>query len=237
MIPLRDDAPRYRFPGVNTTLICINVLIFIYEWQLPQHFLEGVFLPTFALVPARVAGFFHGMPVPIGAVFLPFLTSMFLHGGWMHLIGNMWMLYLFGDNVEDVFGHFGYLAFYLFCGCVAGFVQVIVNLHSQVPNLGASGAIAGVMGAYFIRFPRARVLTLVFLVIFYTLMELPAWIILGYWFVIQFFSGAISLAAGQMVGQTGGIAWFAHIGGFVTGLLLVQLAPRGPTRLRSYQWQ
>jgi membrane associated rhomboid family serine protease len=179
MLPLRDNAPRYTFPVVNTTIIAINCVVFLYEWLLPPRYLQNVFLPAYAIVPARVSLFLHGYPVSTSGLLLPFLTSMFLHGGWLHLIGNMWMLYLFGDNVEDLFGHSVYLLFYLFCGFVAGVTQVAVNLHSSVPNLGASGAIAGVMGAYFVRFPRARVLTLVLLVFFYTVMELPAWIILG----------------------------------------------------------
>ena len=229
MFPLRDDAPRYTFPVVNTSLIVVNVLAFLYEWQLPSRYLEREFIPALGLVPARVNLFLHGVPMSPGVLFIPFFTSMFLHGGWLHLIGNMWMLYLFGDNVEDVFGHGPYLVFYLVCGIIAALTQVVFNLNSTVPTIGASGAIAGVLGAYLVRFPRARVLTLVFLLVFFTLVDLPAWIILGYWFVVQFLSGAASLA--QITPQSGGIAFFAHVGGFLAGVLLVQLAPR-----RRYGW-
>jgi membrane associated rhomboid family serine protease len=231
MFPIRDSAPRYTFPYVNWGLIGVNFLAFFYELSLPQRFLNEAFLPSLGLVPQHVALFLHGYPIPLAAVLVPFLTSMFLHGGWLHIIGNMWMLYLFGDNVEDVFGHSAYLLFYLGCGFIAAATQVAFNLSSSVPTIGASGAIAGVMGAYLVRFPRAKVLTLIFIIFFITFVELPAWVILLYWFAVQFLSGAAALAT--VSAQSGGIAFFAHVGGFIAGAVLVFLAPRR----QAYRWQ
>jgi membrane associated rhomboid family serine protease len=150
---------------------------------------------------------------------LPLLTSMFLHGGWLHFLGNMLYLWVFGDNIEDRIGHFGFLGFYLTCGLAAAFLHIFTNTASIVPTVGASGAIAGVLGAYLVLFPGARVLTLVPIFFFFQLIELPALVFLGFWFVMQFFSGAMSLAAGEQ--QMGGTAWWAHIGGFVTGIGLI----------------
>lgn len=217
--PLRDDAPRRHFPWMNWVLIGLNAVVFLYELELPSRYLERVVFPTLGLVPYRVNLFVHGTPIGLAAVIVPVFTSMFLHGGWWHLIGNMWMLYLFGDNVEDLLGHGRYLAFYLGCGVIAAMTQVAADPHSLVPTIGASGAIAGVLGAYFIRYPRARVLTLVFLLVFFTFWELPAWIILGAWFLIQFLSGASALAHPA----AGGVAWFAHLGGFIAGMLAIWL--------------
>ena len=226
MFPLRDDAPRWEFPWVNSSIIALNVVVFLYELSLPHRFLERVFIPSFGLVPYRLQAWVHGAPVPWLAALFPLFSSMFLHGGWLHLLGNMWMLYIFGDNVEDLFGHGRYLGFYLCCGLVAALTQVIFSWNSVIPMIGASGAIAGVMGAYLVRFPRARVLTLVFLLFFFFLWEIPAWVILGYWFLLQFLSGAHTLALGRLAAEGGGIAWFAHIGGFLTGVLLVRMGWR-----------
>jgi rhomboid family protein len=159
---------------------------------------------------------------------MPFLTSMFLHGGWLHLIGNMWFLWVFGDNVEDRLGHISYLCFYLFCGFGSGLAHVMMNLGSGVPSLGASGAISGVLGAYIVLYPRAKVLTLVPLIVFWFTVDLPAYVILGYWFVIQFVAGigAVGKAAG------GGVAYWAHIGGFVLGVAVVKIWPDRPQRPR-----
>jgi membrane associated rhomboid family serine protease len=148
---------------------------------------------------------------------LPFFTSLFLHGGFLHLLGNMWFLYIFGDNVEDRFGHLRYLAFYLLCGLAAGASHLVLNWHSNVPTIGASGAIAGVMGAYLILYPRAKVLTLLPLFFFFTFVELPAFLFLGIWFLFQF------LIAAAAAGQAGGIAWGAHIGGFIFGIVFLKL--------------
>jgi membrane associated rhomboid family serine protease len=219
MLPLKDDNPRRTTPVVTIVLVIANVIAFLYQVSLgPRAGQELVF--ELGMIPARLPALFHGeVPFSLNSlewVFSPLLSSMFLHGGWMHLIGNMWFLWIFGDNVEDFFGHFKYLAFYLFCGVGAGMTHTLLNLNSMVPTVGASGAISGVMGAYIVLYPRARVLTLVPLVIFFFTVRLPAMVILGYWFVIQFFSGLGSLNAAS----EGGTAFWAHIGGFALGALI-----------------
>jgi membrane associated rhomboid family serine protease len=221
MIPLRDRNPRSSTPVMTIALIIINTLCFLYQLTLPER-LEQSFIFTFAMVPARVTHVFTAPGVSLEAAFLPFLTSMFLHGGWLHLIGNMWFLWVFGDNVEDRLGHLSYLAFYLVSGFGAGLAHVVTNFNSTVPSLGASGAISGVLGAYIVMFPRARVTTLVPLLFFFFTVDLPAMVILGYWFVIQFLSGVGSL--GMRV--SGGVAWWAHIGGFLLGVILIRVWPR-----------
>jgi membrane associated rhomboid family serine protease len=152
-------------------------------------------------------------------------TSMFLHGSWLHLIGNMWFLWIFGDNIEDYLGHFSYIVFYLTCGLAAGAMHVFFNLGSQVPTVGASGAIAGVMGAYFILYPRSSVLTWFPPIFFF---HLPAWVILGYWFVVQFMTGTVSSIADPR--QVGGVAFWAHVGGFLAGIALIKVFPERPRR-------
>jgi len=160
---------------------------------------------------------------------------MFLHGSWLHIIGNMWVLWIFGDNIEDHLGHFSYLIFYLVSGFAAAFTHILLNLGSNIPSVGASGAIAGVMGAYFVLYPRARVLTLVPLIVFFTFWWLPAWIVLGYWFVIQFLSGAATSVA--YTSQTGGgVAFWAHVGGFVAGIVMIKVFPERPRRHRYGTW-
>jgi membrane associated rhomboid family serine protease len=217
MLPIRDDQPRYSTPLVTRFLIVLNLAIFVLEWALDPQSLK-LLVHQFGVVPYHLAAFLGGSSrYSLLAVVLPFFTSMFLHGSWMHVIGNMWFLYIFGDNVEDYLGHFKYLVFYLLTGLIAMVTQVAVNLHSTVPTLGASGAIAGVLGAYFILYPRARVLTWFFVFVIWV----PAWIILGYWFVLNFLSGTATALAVQ--GQNmGGVAFWAHVGGFVSGALLVK---------------
>src|ERR1700757_4473914 len=182
MFPLKDDQPRYSTPFVTWFLIAINILIFLFEVQLSRQGLLQLF-DQFGLVPANV-GFFLSHGDFLQAV-VPFFTSMFLHEGVAHVLGNMWFLYIFGDNVEDYLGHFPYLVFYLLSGLCAGAVQSLVNPHSHVGMVGASGAIAGVLGAYFLLYPRARVLTWFFVFVMY----LPAWVVLGEWIVLQFLQG------------------------------------------------
>ena len=225
MLPIRDDQPRYSTPLVTRFLIVLNLAIFVLEWALDPQSLK-LLVHQFGVVPYHLAAFLGGSSrYSLLAVVLPFFTSMFLHGSWMHVIGNMWFLYIFGDNVEDYLGHFKYLVFYLLTGLIAMVTQVAVNLHSTVPALGASGAIAGVLGAYFILYPRARVLTWFFVFVIWV----PAWIILGYWFVLNFLSGTASALAVR--GQNmGGVAFWAHVGGFVSGALLVKAF--GERRLR-----
>ena len=207
MIPLRDTQPSYSFPLVTISLIALNVLAFLYEFSLDEFSLNH-FLLEYGFVPR------HFQWVDI-------ITGMFLHAGWMHLIGNMWFLWIYGDNVEDILGHFKYLLFYLLCGIAATLLQYLFTSDSRIPTVGASGAIAGVMGAYLVKFPQSKVLTLVPIIVFFTTMEIPAWFILAYWFVLQFFSGVGSV--GQSHLNQSGVAWFAHIGGFVAGILLIRL--------------
>jgi membrane associated rhomboid family serine protease len=220
MIPLKDSTPRSTAPVVTAALIVINTLAFLYELTLPER-LEQAFFMSYAMVPARLTHLLTAH-APLDVTLLPFLTSMFLHGGWLHLIGNMWFLWVFGDNVEDRLGHFSYLVFYLVCGIGAGLAHVVMNLGSRVPSLGASGAISGVLGAYIMLYPGARVLTLMPLIIFWFTVEIPAFIVLGWWFLIQFLSGISSVGARS----SGGTAWWAHIGGFLLGVGLVKIWPQ-----------
>ena len=225
MIPLRDANPSHRAPVVTVFLIVVNCLVFFYELSLGPG-LERL-VTTAGIVPSRLLTFASHPEVSFADAALPLFSSMFLHGGWLHLIGNMWFLWIFGDNIEDRLGHLKYLLFYLTCGVGAGLAHTVFNLNSSVPTIGASGAVAGVLGAYLLLFPGARVLTLI-PAFFLFLVELPAYLILLYWLVIQLFSGFMSLGAGQ---QMQGVAWWAHVGGFALGLLLViALGGRRPRR-------
>jgi membrane associated rhomboid family serine protease len=224
MLPIKDDQPRYSTPYVTWFLIGLNLLIFLFEAALDRRSLN-LLIGQFGVVPSHLAAFLAGSPgYPLPAVVLPFFTSMFLHGSWMHVIGNMWFLFIFGDNVEDYLGHFKYLSFYILTGLIAMMTQVAINLHSSLPTVGASGAIAGVLGAYFILYPRARVLTWFFVFVLWV----PAWIILGYWFALQFLSGTATVLAVQQ--DMGGVAFWAHVGGFISGALLVKVF--GERRMR-----
>jgi membrane associated rhomboid family serine protease len=201
MFPVSDVIPSRTTPYVTVGLILLNTLAFLFEWQMSDRELE-LFLLQYGAVPAYLS--------------LPsILTSMFLHSGWLHFGGNMLYLWIFGDNVEDRFGHGGFLAFYLFCGTIAIVGQVSMNPYSLVPMIGASGAIAGVMGAYFVLYPHSRVLTAVFILFFLDLVEIPAIFFLGIWFLMQLFSGVGSIGASS---SGGGVAFWAHIAGFLTGL-------------------
>jgi membrane associated rhomboid family serine protease len=235
MIPIRDDQPRFSTPFVNYFIVALNALAFFYELsiQAQGHRALDRFVYQFGIVPSHVeVALAH---LNLAGIFLPILTSMFLHGSWLHIIGNMWVLWIFGDNIEDHLGHFTYLIFYLISGFAAAFAHILLNLGSNIPSVGASGAIAGVMGAYFVLYPRARVLTLVPLIIFFTFWWLPAWIVLGYWFLIQFLSGAATSVA--YTSQTsGGVAFWAHVGGFVAGIVLIKLFPERPRRHRYGTW-
>lgn len=205
MIPLRDVIPSRTTPYITVTIILLNAAAWFYEIAMPRHDLE-VFLQVFGVVPAA---------------FIPttLVTSMFLHGSWMHVIGNMWYLWIFGDNVEDRMGHGRFIAFYLLCGFVAASGQILLTPDSTVPMIGASGAIAGVMGAYFVLYPQSRVLTLIPFIIFFDIVELPAILLLGFWFVMQLFSaGAVAVTASS---ANGGVAFMAHVAGFVMGVLAV----------------
>lgn len=216
MIPLKDKNPTHRVPVVNIALIVANTAIFLYEVSLGPR-IEQFFL-TFGVVPSDIVESFTSGRFRIGAV-SPFFTSMFLHGGWLHLAGNMLYLWVFGDNVEDKLGHGRYLVFYVVCGLAASLLHVFIAPSSSMPTVGASGAISGILGAYLLMFPRARVVTVIPIFFFLQVAELPALVVLGFWFVMQFFSGLISL--GYETGGMGGVAWWAHVGGFVAGLILI----------------
>ncbi len=220
MFPIKDDQPRYSTPYVNWFLIALNLLIFLFEEMLDPAGLKALF-DQFSLIPTHLTAFLSGSPhYNLPQVVLPFFTSMFLHEGWAHVLGNMWFLFIFGDNVEDYLGHFKYLVFYLIAGLFADAAQIAIFPHSRIGMVGASGAIAGVLGAYFILYPRARVLTWFFVFVLY----IPAWIVLGEWFVLQFLGGAesLSVAHGRDVG---GVAVWAHVGGFVAGAVMIKLFP------------
>ncbi len=220
MIPLRDANPSRTVPFVTYLLLGANVAVFLLELGLGDAL--PAFVGEYGVVPARVGAAIDPAAAD-PAAFLPFLTSMFLHGGWMHLIGNMIFLWVFGDNIEDRFGHGRFLFFYLFAGAAAAATQVIIDPSSPVPMVGASGAIAGVLGAYVILFPRARILTLIPIFFFFQLLELPAYAFLGLWFLIQIASGLLSLRIGA---DAGGVAWWAHIGGFLAGAMLIPILRR-----------
>src|SRR5260370_10246299 len=218
MIPLRDDQPRYSTPYINSFLIGLNLLIFLFESSLDPDSFKAL-VDQLGIVPAHLTALLSGSPrySSLG-IALPFLTSLFLHASWMHVIGNVWFLYIFGDNVEDYLGHFKYLVFYLLTGVLAMGTHVAVNLQSTAPALGASGAIAGVLGAYFVLYPRARVLTWFFVFVVWV----PACFILGYWFWLNFLSGTATALMVQRQNM-GGVAFWAHVGGFISGALLVKI--------------
>jgi membrane associated rhomboid family serine protease len=216
MIPLRDVIPSRTTPYITVTIIVLNALAWLFELTLPHEQLND-FLTVYGVVPAYLS-------------WPTLITSMFLHGSWSHVIGNMWYLWIFGDNVEDRLGHVRFLLFYLLAGVAASTLQYVLNPGAQVPTVGASGAIAGVLGAYLVAFPHARVVTLIPFFPFFQVIALPAVLVLGLWFVFQFFSGFLSLgwsAAG------GGVAWWAHVGGFGFGVLVMNLL--GGVR-RSRAW-
>jgi rhomboid family protein len=215
MFPIRDTIPSKNYPVVNNAIIGINVIIFLFEMSQGANLDRFVYI--YGLVPAR-----YSMPqissyFTTGQQLLSWLSFMFLHGGFWHLLGNMWFLYIFGDNVEDRLGPFRYLVFYLLCGITSGLSHLLFNLHSNMPTIGASGAIAGVMGAYLILHPHSKILTLIPIIIIPWFIEIPAFFFLGFWFILQFLS-----AAGSH-GNIGGIAWWAHIGGFVFGIVLLKI--------------
>ena len=229
MIPFRDNIPARSFPFITISIILANIAVFFYQLSLGRA-LEA-FIDQFGVVPAAAVAWPQS-DLPFLAIALPFLTSMFLHAGWLHLIGNMWYLWIFGDNVEDRLGHFTFLIFYLLCGLGAGIIHTILNSHTEIPTIGASGAIAGVLGAYVVSYPFARVLTLVPIFFFVQILEIPALIVLGLWFVMQFFSGTAALATSSA--NAGGVAWWAHVGGFLIGILLIGLFPRKDRQRYDY---
>lgn len=215
MFPIRDTIPSKNYPIITNTLIAINIFCFLIQLSQGTNFDRFAYI--YGLVPARytigqIAAYFT-----FGQQVFSFISFMFLHGSFMHILGNMWFLYIFGDNVEDHLGHFRYLVFYLLCGILSGLTHFFLNLQSNIPTIGASGAIAGVMGAYFILHPTSRILTLVPIIIIPFFFEIPAFFFLGIWFLFQFINATASH------GQIGGIAWWAHIGGFVFGIILLKV--------------
>jgi membrane associated rhomboid family serine protease len=232
MIPLKDDVPSSSFPFVTIGLIVLNALVFLYQASIGMGSERAAeaFIMEFGAVPCRVTGACAvpgDFPSPIATIF----TSMFMHGGLFHIAGNMLYLWIFGDNVEDTLGHGRFLLFYLLSGVAAALAQIVMNPDSRVPMVGASGAVSGVLGAYLLLFPYARVLVLLIFGFFVRIVRWPASIVLGFWIVVQFLNGlvTVSVAAG---GAAGGTAWFAHIGGFLAGIVLLFLMrPRRTGRL------
>jgi len=235
-LPLRDNNPTIHFPVVTVGLIVVNVLVFIYELSLGPD--VNAFIASYGTVPYEITHntdlnglsrgvstvHQHGPPI----IQLTLITSMFLHGGFLHIFGNMLFLWIFGNNIEDILGSWHFLFFYFACGLIAALTYIITQPQSTVPTVGASGAVAGVLGAYAVSFPRARVHTLVFIFLFIRVIELPAAFLLVFWFLIQSFSGLASLTGG---GAHGGVAWFAHIGGFLAGALYMMFLFRRRRRI------
>jgi membrane associated rhomboid family serine protease len=215
MIPLRDVIPSRTFPFFTISFIVLNSIAFLYEQSLPSRALEA-FIHMYGVVPVRLDG-------------LTIFTSMFLHAGWGHFLGNMLFLWIFGDNVEDRLGHVRFVAFYLLCGVAAVFAHVYMNPLSKIPTIGASGAIAGVLGGYFVLYPQSRVLALIPLIIIWEIVEVPAILFLGIWFLLQFYEAGVATMRSGV--QGGGIAFWAHIAGFVAGMAGV-LVLRKPSRSR-----
>jgi membrane associated rhomboid family serine protease len=213
MIPLKALVPRRSMPLMTLALILSNVLVFFYELSLGPHAIERFFF-QYGMIPARIQAAVTTGTVPLTDALASIFTSMFVHGGWLHIIGNMWFLWVFGIVIEDQLGRLRYLAFYLVCGVGAALTQAIVGWGARVPTIGASGAISGIMGAYFVLLPTSRVLTLMPLIIFWFTMRLPAIVMIGYWFLVQLLSATV-----QPPGA-GGVAFWAHVGGFVLGALL-----------------
>ena len=214
MLPLKDENPSRTFPFVTLLLIAANLAVFVYEALLPRDLLEQ-FVLAYGAVPARFTASLSRPLLPLDAPWITLVTSMFLHGGLMHIAGNMLYLWIFGDNIEDRVGHLRFVAFYLICGISAAAVQIVASPASRAPLVGASGAIAGILGAYVLLFPGARVLTLVPIFFFIRIVRIPAIFVLGLWFLLQ-----VLAAPGSAVGGAG-VAFFAHVGGFLVGMMLI----------------
>ena len=234
MFPIRDTVASHHRPWAVWGLVLVNALVFAGELLLSPPELARTF-EQFGIVPRRFTEPAWAELAGLSSTYWPFVTHMFLHAGWLHFLGNVWTLWIFGDNVEDRMGSLRFLSFYLGCGIVAGSVQMLATSHSSIPSIGASGAIAGVMGAYFLLFPRARVITLVPLLFYPLFIEIPAVVYLGIWFWMQLFSGSLALARPD---QAGGIAFLAHVGGFAAGFVLHRLflSPRRSAPRRGSTW-
>jgi membrane associated rhomboid family serine protease len=222
LFPIRDNIKSGSFPLFTILVIISNFYVFFQELQLSSTSLNAFFL-TYGLVPAKLSSAV-AQHIPDASAYSPLLTNLFLHGGWMHVIGNMWYIWIFGDNIEDRLGHFRFLLFYILCGVSANLAHVLIDPASTIPTIGASGAVSGILGAYLVTFPWAKVLTLVPIFFFIQFIEIPALIFLGLWFAIQLQYGAASLLI-----SGANIAWWAHIGGFIAGIILMKiLAPFRP---------
>jgi len=231
MIPLKNLNPRRSFPVVTVALIVVNFLVFFYQLSLAPRAADH-FVMTYGVVPQTLQWALtgqHGKSLLDAAI--PLFTSMFLHGGWLHILGNMWFLWIFGGNVEDTLGRVPYLLFYLACGIGSGIAQAAFSWGTKIPAIGASGAIAGVLGAYILYYPASLILTLVPLFIIWFTAKIPAWVFIGLWFLVQFLSGVGSLGA-TAAQAMGGVAWWAHVGGFLLGMALAW--PKRPRRPNYY---
>jgi membrane associated rhomboid family serine protease len=232
MIPLRDDQPTFSTPYINYFLIVVNFLVFAWELSVSHYALDS-YMMEFGVVPHHTLAVLTGhLHAPAAAAILPLFTSLFLHASFFHVAGNMLFLWIFGDNVEDYLGHFTYLVFYLLSGVAASLTHILINQASRAPTVGASGAIAGVLGAYFILYPRARVLVWFPPIFFF---HVPAWLMLGYWFLMNFLSGTATAVAATSR-NSGGIAFWAHIGGFVAGVIMINIFQERPQRYRYGTW-
>jgi len=218
MFPIWDDTPTKKFPLTTVILIALNSMIFLYQVSLGERFNE--FIYSMGLLPFEITHHIDILPTGPSPIYLTIFSSMFMHGSVVHLLGNMLFLWIFGNNVEDYLGRKKFLFFYLICGISAAFTQILFNSDSTVPMVGASGAIAGVLGAYMVLYPRAKITTVIIIIFFIRLIKLPAIVVLGFWIIYQFLYGLSSLAA--TTGE-GGVAWFAHIGGFICGIILIKL--------------
>jgi membrane associated rhomboid family serine protease len=223
MFPLKDDIPSRSFPFVTYLLIAGNLFVFYQEVKMPSPQLLEVFVSRYALIP-------HALLADLSQTWTTLVSHMFLHGSWGHVLSNMWFLFIFGDNVEDKLGHVRFLIYYLLVGLGAASAQIYMNQASVIPMVGASGAIAGVLGGYFILFPGARVMTLIPIFVFIRIIEIPAFFFLGLWFVMQMFNGFGSLAVTAARGDMGGVAWWAHAGGFAAGFVLINFFRRSLPR-------
>lgn len=230
MLPIRDINPTRTFPAVTVVIIGLNVAVYIVQLLFQATGQLNQFVYSYAVIPYELTQGVDLPPDSLRPAFLTVFTSMFMHGGLFHIFGNMLYLWIFGNNVEDEMGHGRFVVFYFLCGIAATAAQVAINPTSRIPTIGASGAIAGVLGAYLLMHPRAQVETVLLLGLFIRIIRLPALIVLGFWIVIQFFQGVASLG----MPQAGGVAWFAHIGGFIAGLILVNLFRQ---RQHQSRWQ
>jgi len=220
MIPLRDKNPSQHFPIVNLFIIFLNIAVYIYQYLILPDKLSRYFVFSLGCIPYEITHMVDLSPPNLVPIPLTMFTSMFIHGSFFHLLSNMLFLWIFGDNVEDRLGHLNYLIFFILCGLLAIFVHILFNPASKLPCIGASGAISGVMGAYMLFFPRARIKTLFVLFVIIQIVDIPAFIMIGYWIFVQIISGV------SEIGHSGGIAWFAHIGGFFSGVLLAPILRR-----------